>query len=517
MNNKRLLFVGMVALTLGIGVILGSIVSGGVKATFEQKAAAIAIPDPVSLSNTFSQIAAQLDPAVVKITVTTPRQPRTRGGGRQPAIPNIPGIPFDFFGLPDEPADRGGVGTGTGFIVDKSGFILTNHHVVENASKIDVDLSDGSSHKGTVVGSDEGTDVAVIKIDAGHDLAVAKFGNSDAVKVGDWVLAIGSPFGFDHSVTAGIISAKGRDNGRLGAADKNNGLQRFLQTDAAINPGNSGGPLVNMAGEVIGVNTAIVSETNSFAGLGFALPSNTAVKVYNQLSQNGKMTRGSIGISYHSTKNPTDLEAYGVKGPEAIIVDGIYPGSPAEKAGLKEDDVITEIDSIKLASGNQLQDYIVDRPIGSTVRLGWVHEGKSQSAAVTIGDRATVLAEASPADLGLSPRRNREPLGKNDDSSSNHLGITVEPLTAQMTRQLNLSGGVQITKVDEKSVADDAGLREGNIITGVVTGGRPTPINNIADFKALDSRLKSGSSVVLKVRVPEDQFSRDLSVALKVK
>jgi serine protease Do len=516
MNNKRLLFLGMVALTLGIGVILGSIVSGGVKATFEQKAAAIAIPDPVSLSNTFSQIAAQLDPAVVKITVKTkPAPARTRG--RQPTQPG-PGSPFDFFnfGIPDEPVDRGGIGTGTGFVVDKSGFILTNHHVVENAAQITVDLSDGSSHTGTVVGSDEGTDVAVVKIEAGHDLAVAKFGNSDAVKVGDWVLAIGSPFGFDHSVTAGIISAKGRDNGRLGAADKNNGLQRFLQTDAAINPGNSGGPLVNMAGEVIGVNTAIVSETNSFAGLGFALPSNTAVKVYNQLSQNGKMTRGSIGISYHSTRDPKELEAYGVKGPEAIIVDGIYPGSPAERAGLKEDDVITEIDSVKLGSGNQLQDYIVDRPIGSNVRLGWLHAGKGQSASVTIGDRATVLAETSPAE-SLSPRRNREPQSRNEDSSSNHLGITVEPIPAQMTRQLSLRGGVQITKVDEKSPAEDAGLSEGMIITGFVLGGQPTPINNIMEFSALDSRLKSGTAIVLKVRVPDNQFARDISIPVKVK
>jgi serine protease Do len=509
----------MVALTLGIGVILGSIVSGGVKATFEQKAAAIAIPDPVSLSNTFSQIAAQLDPAVVKITVEElPRQSRTRGGGR--VQPGPGGLnPFDFFGIPDEPdrPDRGGgIGTGTGFIVDKSGFIMTNHHVVDNAKKITVELADGSSHKGTVVGSDEGTDLAVVKIEAGHDLAVAKFGNSDAVKVGDWVLAIGSPFGFDHSVTSGIISAKGRDNQRLGASNNNNGLQRFLQTDAAINPGNSGGPLVNMAGEVIGVNTAIVSETNSFAGLGFALPSNTAVKVYNQLSQNGKMTRGSIGISYHGARDPEELEAYGVKGPEAIIVDGIYPGSPAEKAGLAEHDIITEIDGIKLASGNQLQDYIVDRPVGSSVRLGWIHEGKNQSASVTIGDRAAVLAENSVAETPLRGR-NREPAGRNEDASSSLLGITVEPVPPQMTRQLSLRGGVQISKVDDKSVAEDAGLGEGMIITGAVTGGRFTPITSIAEFNALNARLKSGSSIVLSVRVPDNQYSRDISIPVKVK
>jgi serine protease Do len=514
MNNKRLLFLGMVALTLGIGVILGSIVSGGVKATFEQqKAAAIAIPDPVSLSNTFSQIAAQLDPAVVKISVefNARQQSRTRGGRQNPIIPGLPPDLFGF-GLPDEVPERRGQGTGTGFIVDKAGFILTNHHVVDDASKIRVELSDGSTLTGTVVGSDPGTDLAVIKVDAGRELAVAKFGNSDAVKVGDWVLAIGSPFGFDHSVTSGIISAKGRDNARLGGDSSNAGLQRFLQTDAAINPGNSGGPLVNMAGEVIGVNTAIVSETNSFAGLGFALPSNTAVKVYNQLSQSGKMTRGSIGIQYHSTREADELAAYGVKGPEAIIVDNVYPGSPAAKAGLQEHDVITEIDGVKLANGNQLQDYIVDRPIGSSVRLGYLREGKNLVAAVTIGDRAAVLSETSttsnaPGRPGPSNRK---------EGSSSQLGITVEPIPAQMQRQLNLTGGVQITKVEDDSVAEEAGLQEEMIITGVVLGGARTQINSIEDFAALERRLRSGTSLVVLVRVP-GVGGRDLSFPMRVK
>src|SRR4030095_6216038 len=340
MNNKRLLFLGMVALTLGIGFIIGTVVSGGVKATFEQKAAAIAIPDPVSLSNTFSQIAEKLDPAVVKIHVkVAARTTRTsQGGRRQQVPPQIPfGLPPELFGSPD---DQGGEGTGTGFIVDKAGFIMTNNHVVERASDIKVVLSDNSEHTATVVGTDEATDLAVIKIDAKRDLVTAKFGNSDAVKVGDWVLAIGSPFDFDHTVTAGIISAKGRDNGRLGADRSNAGLQKFLQTDAAINPGNSGGPLVSMAGEVIGINTAIVSETNSFAGLGFALPSNAALKVYNQLTKDGQVTRRSIGITMERRRDQVVLDDYGLKGPEAVIVSAVLEGSPAEKAGLRRHDVI---------------------------------------------------------------------------------------------------------------------------------------------------------------------------------
>jgi serine protease Do len=517
MNNKRLLFLSMVALTLCIGVIIGSIVSGGVKATFEQKPATIVIPDPVSLSNAFSQIAAQLDPAVVKIEVEVAAPTRVRqGGGRQqvPQIPGFPGLPPDLFGFgpPDDRQRGSGIATGTGFIVDKAGYILTNHHVVERASKITVYLSDDSKYTAKLVGSDEGTDLGLIKIDADHELSTAKFGNSDAVKVGDWVLAIGSPFGFDHSVTTGIISAKGRDNKRLGATQANSGLQRFLQTDAAINPGNSGGPLVNMAGEVIGINTAIVSGTDSFSGLGFALPSNTAVKIYNQLAQHGKVTRGSIGITYTTETDPTMLDSYGVKGKEAVIVEAVLPGTPAAKAGLHANDIITEINGAKVTKENQLQDVIVDSPVGSTVKLGLLREGRAQTISVTIGDRADVLAEETTSNL---PNRAR-PRGGQEAPTSSRLGIQVQSVTAQMTRQFSGLTGVEVTDVESNSVADEAGLEEGMVITGVVTAGRTTEIKNATDFRAVESQLKSGSSVTLLVKVP-DTFERTVRIPMKVK
>jgi serine protease Do len=517
MTNKRLLFLAMAALLLSIGVIIGTIVTGGAEATFEQKAAALAIPDPVSLSNTFSQIAEKLDPAVVKIKViVAPRQSRARQDRRQP-VPSIPGLPPDLFnfGIPRDPRDEGGEATGTGFIVDKSGFIMTNHHVVDRSSKIEVELSDGSKHTAKLVGSDEGSDLGLIKIEAGRDLPTAKFGNSDAVKVGDWVLAIGSPFGFDHTVTSGIISAKGRDNSlpQFGVDQNLRGLQSFLQTDAAINPGNSGGPLVNMAGEVIGVNTAIVSETNSFAGLGFALPSNTAVKVYNQLSQNGKVTRGSIGITYRSVTDENELDAYGVKGPQAVIVDGVVPGSPADKAGLRAHDVITEIDGTKISTGSQLQNYIVDRPVGSTVRLGFSRDGRTQTTSVSIGDRADVLAGESSVASSNSPTK---PSPRDQGGASSRLGITVEPVSQQLRRQFNLSGGVAVSSVEENSLADEAGLGEDMIITGIVTDRRFTPINNVGDFQSVESKLKPGSSLVLSVRVPP-QYDRDIPFSMKVK
>jgi serine protease Do len=515
MNNKRLLFLSMVALTLCVGVIIGTIVSGGVKATFEQKPAAIVIPDPVSLSNAFSQIAAQLEPAVVKLEVTVaPTQARQRGGRVVPQFPNIPGFPPDIFGPEPNPRDRGGKATGTGFIVDKAGYILTNHHVVDRASKIMVLLSDDTRYEAKVIGGDEGTDLGLIKIEAGRDLATAKFGNSDAVKVGDWVLAIGSPFGFDHSVTSGIISAKGRDNSMFGAAQANLGLQKFLQTDAAINPGNSGGPLVNMSGEVIGINTAIVSGTDSFAGLGFALPSNTAVKVYNQLSQSGKVTRGSIGITYKTVTDPTELESYGLKNlKEGIIIEGVLPGTPAAKAGLRENDIITEINGAKVTKGSQLQDTIVDSPVGSTVRLGLLRDSRAQTVSVTIGDRADVLADDASAANVPNRSRNR---GSDEPPTQSRLGIQVQSISPQMSRQFNGLMGVEVTDVDDNSAADDAGIEAGMVITGLVTGGRTTEIRNSADFRGAEAQLRSGSSVTLLVKIP-DAYDRTLRIPMKVK
>jgi serine protease Do len=512
MNNKRLLFLSMAALTLAIGVIIGTIVSGGVEATFQDRPATIVIPDPVSLSNAFSQIAAQLEPAVVKIEVEARARPvqQRRNPRNMPQIP--PGFEdlFRQFGGVPDPEPRGG--TGTGFVVDKTGYILTNHHVVDQAAKINVQFSDGSSLPAKVVGSDEGTDLGLIKVDADHPLTPAKFGNSDAAKVGDWVLAIGSPFGFDHTVTSGIISAKGRDNSKFGVKDSFKGLQRFLQTDAAINPGNSGGPLVNMAGEVIGINTAIVSGTDSFAGLGFALPSNTAVKVYNQLSQHGKVTRGSIGILMRSENNPDALEALSVKAKEAVVVEQVYPGTPAAKAGLQSNDVITEINGVKVANGDQLQDVIVDSPIGSSVKLGFLRAGRAQTVSVTIGDRADVISD-EPATTSL--RDIPLPRGGTRNETVSRLGLSVQPVSAQMGRQFDLSG-VEISKVEDNSVADNAGLREGMVITGYITGGIPKPITNIADFRAFDTQLRVGMSLILTVKTP-DAYDRNISIPMKVK
>jgi serine protease Do len=492
MTNKRLLYLGLIIATLTIGVVIGTIVSGGVKATGEaQKSAALVIPDPVALSNEFSRIAAAIDPAVVNInTEATVEQSSARGGGRgQP-----PADPFDFFnffGVPPDQQDRNfrSRGTGTGFIVDKAGFILTNHHVVEKASKITVRLDDKSEHQAKLIGSDNETDLAVIKIDVGHDLPVAHLGNSDSLKVGDWVLAIGSPFGLDHTVTAGIISAKGREN--IGGG--NNAFQSFLQTDAAINPGNSGGPLVSMNGDVIGINTAIISENRQYAGLGFALPSNTAIKVYNQLVQSGKVTRGSIGIQY-GEQDPALMRALGLKPGDGVLIQDVIPGGPAAKAGLHAGDVIMEIDGNKISSGAVLLDVVANTPVGKAVNVRLNRDGKEQTIPVVIGDRQVVIGERAA---------NREPDNNDqgDGASQTKLGIRVQAITPDMVRQLRLnsSEGVMITSVDQDSLGEEAGLARGMIITRVIAGSQRVEIKTVEDFQRAERLFRSGTDVAFMV------------------
>jgi len=500
MTKKRLLYLTLIVATLTIGVVIGTIVSGGVKAG-EQKAQTLVIPDPVSLSNAFSQIAANLDPAVVNIsTEAAPEAPvrnrGDRGNRNQDPRQFDPFDFFNFFGAPDQPNPNEKVRSlGTGFIVDKAGYILTNHHVVEKATKITVRLEDKAEFTAKVIGSDEDTDLAVVKIEAGHDLPVAKFGNSDSVKVGDWVLAIGSPFTLDHTVTHGIISAKGRDQ-LPGSETK--GFQPFLQTDAAINPGNSGGPLVNMAGEVIGINTAIISETRQSAGLGFALPSNVAVKVYNQLVQGGKVTRGGIGISYQPNQDPKTCRAFGLSSDCGVVVQSVTTGGPAAKAGIQVGDVITEIDGTKTPNGSALLNVVADAPIGKSIRVKVNRDGKEMTLPITIVDRQQILAESASNSGGGGGSDNS---GDQGTASQAKLGIRVQAITSDMARQLHLSSpdGVYVSSVEADSVAEDAGIMKGTIITQIRSGSQRFEIRNLDDFSRAEKALKSGDTVAFGV------------------
>src|SRR6266850_3314749 len=485
--------------TLSVGILVGTVVSSGVKGK-EQKssdATPLTIPDAKQLSNAFTQISKQLEPSVVNInTESTIKSPRRRGRVPQ-GDPNDPGGGDDNGGFQDffdkffggQGADGGNIrqrSLGSGVIVDSKGYIVTNRHVVEKADRIRVKLQDEPlatpGHDAKLIGMDQETDLAVIKIEVDRPLPAAKLGNSDGMEVGDWVLAIGSPFGLQETVTAGIVSAKGRN------IVPNRQFQSFIQTDAAINPGNSGGPLVNMQGEVIGINTAILTDTNAYAGVGFALPSNTVALVYNQLtSPEHRVQRGSIGIVFNAQENPAISRVYGVQ--SGITISNVVAGSPAEKSGLKVGDTIVSVDGRPVKNGDDLVSDIASRKPGAKVALGVIRNGKKQDITVTVADRAKLFASR---------------LGEEEDSSDSStpkeskLGLSVRAVTPDIADRLDIPAGKGIIVQDVKpgSFADDVGLSRGDVILEI----NKQSVNNDDDFTRVSSTLKSGQDVVFLVR-----------------
>jgi serine protease Do len=503
LKTRRWVYSFSIVATLALGILIGSIVSYGVKGKEGQKASdatPLSVPAPQQLSNAFSQIAKQLGPSVVNInTESTVKTQRRRRGMQAPDDEdNGGGNSMDdffnrFFG------GQGGDGAirerslGSGVIVDAKGYIVTNRHVVEKADRIRVRLQDdppGVQHDAKVIGEDPETDLAVIKIDLDRTAPSAKMGNSDSMEVGDWVLAIGSPFGQVGTVTAGIVSAKGRD------IVPNRQFQTFIQTDAAINPGNSGGPLVNMNGEVIGINTAILSETNAYAGVGFSLPSNTVVQVYNQLiGPEHRVSRGSIGIMFDSVENPAIARVYGAG--TGVTVSSVVAGSPADQAGLKVGDTITTVDGQKVTKGTELVADIAARKPGAKVAIGFLRNGKQQDTTVTIADRAKLFAA----------RLSEDDSGSDESTpKQSKLGITVRKLTPEMAERLDMPAGkgVIVQEVKPGSFAEDINLGRGDVILEV----NKQPVNSEEDFAKIESSLKSGQDAVFLVR-PRGSTAQD--------
>jgi serine protease Do len=484
--------------TLSVGILIGTVISYGVKGKEGgQKgsdATPLTLPSPSQMSNAFSQIAKQMEPSVVNINTesTIKNFHQRRGGnGQDDDGGGMDDFFNHFFGGPGGGQFGQGEGPirerslGSGVIVDSKGYIVTNRHVVEKADRVRVRFEDdppGVQHDAKVIGTDQETDLAVIKVDVDRSLPAAKMGNSDSMQVGDWVLAVGSPFGLSETVTAGIVSAKGRDivPGRQ--------FQTFIQTDAAINPGNSGGPLVNMNGEVIGINTAILSETNAYAGVGFALPSKTVVDVYNQLTgPDHRVSRGSIGIMFDAVENPAITRVYGSG--SGVTISSVVAGSPADQAGLKVGDTITTVDGKKVGKGSELVGDIASRKPGSKVELGFLRNGKSQDASVTIADRAKLFASRLGDDQ------------ENDDSNTtkqSKFGITVRKVTPEMADRLDMGTGkgVIVQDVKPNSFAEDINLGRGDIILEI----NKQPVNSEEDFSRIESNLKSGQDVVFLVR-----------------
>lgn len=461
--------------------------------------------DIETLRNTgevFAEIAEQVTPAVVFVSV------------EQTVIQQAPDIyfgdPFDefndeffkrFFGQPfprqwrqQQPRQQKQLrrGQGSGFIIASDGFILTNNHVVEGADKITVKFSNDRELSAKVIGRDPATDVAVIKVDA-NNLPTVRLGDSDKLKVGEWVLAIGNPFGLSHTVTAGIVSAKGRSN--LYFAGANVEYQDFIQTDAAINLGNSGGPLLNIDGEVVGINSAILGSGGGFMGymgnmgIGFAIPINTAKYVYDKIKTEGKVTRGYVGI-YGEDVRPEMAEHFGVKDRKGILVNKVVENSPASNGGIEKGDIIVKMNGSAIGEWNNFRNEIARKAPGTEINLTVIRNGEGKDLRIKLEARESSTASAEAG-----------------DKEAKQLGITVQDLTPELAQRFGFAGekgGVIVSDVDPASSAVDAGITAGTLITEVDR----QKVENTQEFWKLVRKAKDSVLLYIKQNTSQGEISR---------
>jgi len=423
----------------------------------------------------FNQLAEMASPAVVNIrTVKT-----IKGGG--PVFRQFQRDPWgkkgpfkDFFERyfgDDMQKEFKQPSLGSGFIIDKDGFVVTNNHVIEDADQIKVKLKDEREYDATIVGRDPNTDIALLKIDSGQNLPTIELGDSDALKVGQWVVAIGSPFGLEHTVTAGIVSAKGRVIGS-GPYDD------FIQTDASINPGNSGGPLLNLKGEVVGINTAIVA---SGQGIGFAIPVNLAKGVIVALKTEGEVTRGWLGVAIQDLSGDM-AEYYEVENKKGVFVMDVFEGDPADKAGIKPKDIILEVNGQKIKTSRQLTGMIAQIPVGETAKIKILRDRKEKTVKVKIVKRD----ETKLASQGRPKEQAEE------------FGIRVSKLTPEIAQRLNITetSGVIVTEIQSGGKGEKGDIRVGDIIKEI----NRRPIESVSDYQEILSQVDSGESVNLFIR-----------------
>ena len=427
----------------------------------------------------FTEIVAHSQNSVVNISTRTRIKPSE---SQQFEIPDLPeGSPFGdlfdkFFDRDEiERRHRDAQSLGSGFIISKDGYILTNHHVIAGADEVIVRMVNRREFVARVVGSDEASDVAVLKVD-GEDLPTLKMGNSEDLKVGEWVLAIGSPFGFDASVTAGIVSAKGRSL-------PSDNYVPFIQTDVAINPGNSGGPLFNLDGEVVGINSQIYSRSGGFMGLSFAIPIEMAVDVANQIKETGSVSRGWLGVLIQEVTREL-AESFGMENPHGALVAKVLDDSPAAAAGLQVGDVIVEFNGKKVLRSSGLPPLVGRAKVGEESHLTVIRDKHSRNIDVMIAQLPTSITQAA-----FSPETPQP-----DEQSA--LGMKVETLTGEARKKLKLNGGVQVVEVDDYGPAIEAGIQKGDVITMIDN----REIESIDDFEKVTAELKSGKSVALLVQ-----------------
>lgn len=475
--KQTLSIAAIVVASVAAGVIISADLGLTTRSEAQQQAARIDDGSvPAVTIPSFADIAERVMPAVVSITTTeVVSGPSARGMN-----------PFDFF-FPD-PRRRGGdeeeeqrreMSGGTGFIISPDGYILTNNHVVENATKVEVHYGEENIVEAKVIGRDPATDIAVLKIDVKEQLPTVRLGDSDKIRVGDWALAIGNPLQFENSLTVGVISGKGRS---LGINEATNSFENFIQTDAAINFGNSGGPLLNIRGEVVGINTAIRAMAQN---LGFATPINVAKQIYPQLKEKGSVTRGYLGIGIQEITQQR-REAFNLPSTRGALVENVVPDGPADKAGIKHGDAIIRIDNVEIKRNRDLIDYISSLAPGTAVKVTLIRDGKTQTLTAKTGVRpAAGEPETREDDKDPAPARSK-------------LGISLQELTPAVRQMYGLDEdvrGLLVTSVKDVSPAGEQGLQQGDVITEV--NGKS--VGSLADFSVTVEKAKSGEYLRLYV------------------
>ena len=485
MNGRSLLAAAVVAgAILGVGITASMDLESTAPAQSWETAHVLPVTSPAPGAELpipdFTALVGRLEPSIVNISTVTEEdeQVRRRRGG------NID--PFEFFFGPPGPRRS----LGSGFILDEEGYIITNHHVVEGASKVVVRLRNEKEYEAEVVGTDAKTDIAVIKIDKLDGLIPVPLGDSDALKVGEWVIAIGNPFGLDHTVTAGIVSAKGR---RINRPDQSP-YDDFIQTDAAINPGNSGGPLVNMLGQVVGINSAIFSRSGGNIGIGFAIPINLGRQIVPQLKEHGSVTRGWLGVMIQPVDEDiaSSLELPAAKG---ALVAKVFPNSPATEGGLEVGDVIVKFDGQDVLKSADLPSVVASTPVGKRVEVVLLRNGKRKKVEITVAKLEDDGAESKPV-------------------KADEFGLSVQEITPEIARELDLerdATGVVVSSVTQGSPAEEAGLRAGDVIEMV--GNKP--VANVAEFRKRLADRAQGESVLVLVRRGDQTLFRVIKPAPK--
>jgi serine protease Do len=509
--GKRLVSFLMVFAVLALGIGIGTLISYRVDATgpgdsqlkMQSGGSPIAGAAVLQLSQAFGDVAKRVEPAVVNINTEEVVQLRQRRGTPRQSPDGDQEDPMQdffhrFFPLPNMPEEFTRNSLGSGIIVDPKGYILTNTHVVEGASKIKVSLTGGDTYTAKVIGADSLSDIAVIKIDGDRPFPTATVGDSKAMRVGDWVLAIGSPFGLEQTVTAGIISVAGRVFDATTTYTPAMLFNDYLQTDAAINPGNSGGPLVNMNGEVVGINSFISTSTRANAGVGFAVPSHIFVNIYNQILEKGKVLRGWLGVSMNLPPFTPEMAKYfGVKQGSGVLITALTDenqnpsdNTPAAKAGIKPEDVIVGFGNAKIYSVQDLRLAVANTPPGQKVKVTVVRFGEEMTFDATIGERKIEDRDQDGGSYSFEEKK---------EEAKPEIGLSFDNVPARMAQEIGVSGGALILSVKPGSLAEDAGLsgqEPGHVQIVVAANGKK--IGTAQDLLDVVRGLKSGEAVILK-------------------